>query len=270
MAGLSILHSYADELEKRLRLKTYPLAVKLLEREVDIPEGAQRPMKDFGYHLLQCQAFAMSRRDGTLIAMLKEDMWCCEPVISYGLAEPPQRFIDGHNRFPRDVATLEAARNYVHDLPKFEVGKYLGIASAPLATANFEPDLVLIYCDVTQLGLILLGREYKEGFHLNCNVSSHAACVYSIVPPMQSGECSVAIPCRGEHWYAMTGDDELIFAVPKGKLEDFLIGLRHCEKWNSKLPKGHVLKPDPQMPESYVEIAELLGMTTKKATTFKG
>ena len=66
----------AEEIERRLRLKTFPLAVKMLEKEGAIPEGAVRPKRDLGYHLATCQGFAMSRREGTLLAMLKEDMWC--------------------------------------------------------------------------------------------------------------------------------------------------------------------------------------------------
>ncbi len=40
---LDVFHNCGEELEKRLRLKTFPLAVKLLEKEEDISEGAQRP-----------------------------------------------------------------------------------------------------------------------------------------------------------------------------------------------------------------------------------
>ena len=255
----SAFHNYGEELEKRLRLKTYPLAVKLLEKEGDIPEGAQRPLKDFGYHLDLCQGFSMSRREGTLLAMLKEDMWCFEPVVSYGLAEPPAYFLEGYNRFPEDVATLEAGSNYAREFPRLELGKYIGIASAPLATANFEPDLVMIYCDSAQLSLLLLGREYKEGFNLKCSLSSHAACVYSVVPVIQSGECHVAIPCRGDRYEAMAGDDEMIFTVPKGKLEDLLLGLRHCEEYGSRLPRIHTIQPEHKLPEAYEKIGKMLG-----------
>ena len=46
MTELGTLHKYAEELEKRLRLKTFPLAVKLLEKEADIPKEAVRPFRD--------------------------------------------------------------------------------------------------------------------------------------------------------------------------------------------------------------------------------
>lgn len=70
MANLIVYQEYGEELERRLRLKTFPLALKLLEKEEDVPEGAKRPKKDFGHHLSLCQTFQMSRREGKIMAML--------------------------------------------------------------------------------------------------------------------------------------------------------------------------------------------------------
>jgi len=260
---LSAFHDYGEELERRVRLKTFPLAVKLLEKEEDIPEGAQRPLRDFGYHLSLCHSFHLSRREGTVVAMLAEDMWCFEPVVGYGLRPPPEYFLEGHNRYPRDVESLEAGSNYAHEFPKLEVGKYLGVVLAPLGTANFEPDMVVIYCDSAQLSLLLLAREYKEGFNLTCSLSSHAACVYAVVPAVQSGECQVSIPCRGDRYDAMAGDDEMIFTVPKERLADLISGLRYVESTGSgKLPRGYRFRIPGLLPEpeiEYEKIAKMMG-----------
>jgi uncharacterized protein (DUF169 family) len=260
MVKAGVFREYAEELERMTRLQTFPLAVKLLTGEADIPEGAERPLKDFGYRIVLCQGFAMSRRDGKTIAMFKEDMECFEPVVGYGWAEPPPYFLEGHNRFPEDVKDLEAGRNFVHDFPRLAVGKYTGVVSAPLATANFEPDLVMLYCDSTQLGLLLLGREYQDGHDLKCNLSSHAACVYSVVPIMEGEECQVAVPCRGDRYFALARDDEIVFTVATKKLEDLLAGLRHVKKYGSKLPRNPHMRRNPEVPESYQKIARMLGM----------
>ena len=165
MAQIKYFHEIGEELEKRVRLKTFPLAVKLIEKTKDIPDGAHRPLKDTGHHLSLCQAYQISRRDGKTMAMLKEDNWCFEPVVGYGLGEPPQYFLDGYNRFPDDVATLEAGRHYAEEFPRLETGRYIGVVSAPLTMTGFEPDLVMIYCDQAQLSLLLLAKEYKEGYN---------------------------------------------------------------------------------------------------------
>ena len=260
MTQLNIWNGYGEELERQIRLKTFPLALKLLEKEEDIPKGAQRPLRDFGCHLLLCQGFQLSRREGTAVAMLTQDMWCHEPVIGYRLQEPPDYFFAGHTRYPRDVSTLEAGGLYAHEFPRLEAGRYVGVVSAPLKKANFEPDVVMIYCDGAQLSLLLLGREWKEGYNLKCALSSHAACVYGVVPAISSGECHVGIPCRGDHYGAMAGDDEVIFTVPKGKLDDLIAGLRHLEETGSRLPRGYRFLPEAAQPENYEKIAQTMGL----------
>ena len=259
MPELTSLHACGEELERRLRLKTFPLALKLLETEQAIPARAKRPLKDLGHHLSLCQVFQISRRAGTVMAMLKEDHWCFEPVVGYGLGEPPQYFLEGHNRYPRDVATLEAGRRYAAEFPRLSVGTYVGIASAPLHATPFEPDAVVIYCDASQLCLLLLAREYKEGSNLKCDISGHAACVYGVVPAVKSGECQVAVPCRGDHYRAMAGDEEMIFTVPTQKLDDLMLGLRGIEKTGSKLPTGYSVLPEYPLPEAYKKCAQIMG-----------
>jgi len=92
MTTLGEYKDYGEEIEKLLFLKTSPLAVKMLKKKEDIPEGAIRPKKDYGYHFAQCQAFAMSRRGRkATIAMLKEDNWCPAPVSAYGLVETREK-----------------------------------------------------------------------------------------------------------------------------------------------------------------------------------
>ena len=72
MLSLSDFNSFGGEIERRLLLRT-SVAMKLLETEKDIPEGALRPKRDLGFHLGLCQAFAMSRRERKTVAMLKGD-----------------------------------------------------------------------------------------------------------------------------------------------------------------------------------------------------
>jgi uncharacterized protein (DUF169 family) len=259
MADLEVLHGYGEELERRLRLKTYPLALKLLERASDIPAGARRPLKDLGHHLSLCQVLQMSRRAGATMVMLLPDHWCFEPVVGYGLAEPPAYFLEGYNRYPRDVATLEAGRHYADEFPRLPVGRYIGLASAPLRTTGFEPDVVMVYGDASQLCLLLLGREHKDGYNLKCRISGHAACVYGVVPALQTGECQVAVPCRGDHYRAMAGDEEMIFGVPRAKLDDLMLGLRSIEKTGSKLPTGYSVQPEYPLPEAYRKIGQMMG-----------
>jgi len=254
---------YGEELESRLRLKSFPLAFKMLRKEADIPKGAKRPKKDWGFHLSACQGFQMSRRDGTVLVQLKEDMWCPEAPIGYGFGEPPEYFMQGYNRYPQDVPTLEAGKNYAEEYPRLPANKYIGVATAPLRATPFQPDLVVIYCDSPQLNLLLLAKECKDGRNLNCDLCSHAACVYGTVPALLSGNYQVAVPCRGDRYAAMALDDELIFTVPRAKLEDLMEGLRYVEKTGSKMPRAFRMAPEYPLRDSYKRVAKEMGMGVK-------
>ncbi len=259
---MDLLRELARQVEEQLRVDSYPLAVKLLESETDVPEDAKRPRRDFGFCLSTCQAFALSRREGLTVAELKEDMWCPEPVIGYGIEEAPDYFLQGHNRYPGDVASLKAGENWAaREFPRLESGRYVGVVSAPLASAGFTPDVVLIYCNPAQLTLLLLGIAYRDGLDVTSKLGGHAACVYAVVPPMKTGRCWVSTPCMGDRARAMAGDGEMIFSLPPEAAEDLLRGLRHIGETGRRVPFGRTLMPEYQLSESYAKIARKLGMT---------
>lgn len=253
--------SYAEEIQKQLALQSSPMAVKMLAKEEDIPEGAKRPKTDFGVCLSQCQVFALTERHGMSIAMLKEDSWCPEPVIAFGFEKPPDSFLEGHTAYPSYFETLEAAANWARSFPRFGVGKYAGIVSAPLATANFEPDLVIIVCDSAQFMRLLMATTYRDGHEITPRLSAMAGCIYAVVPPMQGGECSLAVPCNGYRRYGGTQDDKLLFTVPAGKLENLVFALKRLT--TSLLPIRISMHAEYMLINHYAEMAKLMGM--KKA-----
>jgi uncharacterized protein (DUF169 family) len=195
-------------------------------------------------------------------------MWCPEPVIGLGLAEPPQFFLDGHNRYPDGVKTLQAGANWAHDFPLFPVGQYVGIVSAPLTTASFEPDVAVIYCDSAQLLKLLLGLAYDDGRDITTVLGGHAACVYAVVPAIEKGQCQVAIPCRGDRGRAGAQDDELIFSIPKRQIKQLVQGLR--QSGTGSIPTRFSMKPEYRLSESYAEMARLMGMKKADGTEIVG
>lgn len=265
MTNLSVLHRYGEELEKALELRTFPLAVKLLEREGDIPEGATRPKRDLGYHLSLCQAFSLSRMKGMSIAELKEDMWCHEPVIGLGMAEPPQYYLEGNTRL-QYFKTPEEAVNSVRQSPRLPVGKYVGIVSAPLKTANFEPDLVIIYCNPAQLSQLILARRFVSGGKMESFASaltSGAACVFATVPVIQSRQCQLTLPCSGDRRNALAQDDEVVFTIPGEKLDAIAERITQID-FKLRFATPFDAMPEYTLFESYAKVSRLLGMETSK------
>jgi len=255
---LNVFNDYGRRIEEQVRPISYPIAVKMLKKGDDIPKEAKRPLMDFNACMATCQCFSLSRRFGVTIAQLFEDNWCPEPVIGFGLAEPPKYFFDGKTRYPDGVESLEAGANWAREFPRLETGKYIGMVSAPLRTASFEPDVAVIYCNSAQLLKLLLGIAYRDGRDVPTTVGGHSACVYAIVPSMLKGECWVSVPCRGDRGYAGAQDDEMIFTVPKEKIGDLAHGLE--QKGTSTVPTRFSMSPEYKLSESYATIAKMMGM----------
>ena len=192
--NLKHLHEQADELERLLKLQSFPVGVKLLRGKDEIPEDAQRPVRDMKYHLSLCQAIALARRFGVTVAEAKEDMWCFEPVIGLGFEKPPQHFLEGYNRYPFNVSTLEAGATWAKSFPRLDHGLYSAVVVGPLNKVNFEPDMFIVYGDPSKIKDILSAKCWLDGKDITPTVSGNAVCCYSIVPPMTDKVWQVSFP----------------------------------------------------------------------------
>jgi uncharacterized protein (DUF169 family) len=244
MTTVKDFNRYGEELENLLGLHTSPIAVKMLEKEEDIPEGAIRPKKDRSYHLAQCQAFGMSRRDRATVAMLKEDNWCPGAVIAYGLV-------------PKGDDPAARAQNTGDS---FEHGKYIGILTAPLKKAAFEPDVVIIYCDTNQLRIMLLSLKMEDRPLVKSNFFPFS-CSNSVVPVMLNSEYWINLPDPGEYTRALTIAGEMMFSVPRDKLAGLVENLGQFDRSESGFAHEQMMmRPDFPQPELYKRVFEAWGM----------
>lgn len=260
MTNMEQLHQQAEELERLLRLQTYPVGLKMLKSVEEIPEGAQRPVKDLGYHLSFCQAIAMARRFGTTIAETKEDMWCFEPVLGLGFEKPPQRFLDGYHRYPFAASTLEAGATWDKAMPRLDYSLYKAVVVAPLAKVNFEPDLFIIYGDPSKIRGLVTAKSWLDGKDITPRVSAAAACIYSVVPVLKDKVWQLAIPCFGDLRRAGCSTYDMIFSAPIQVLDDLLRALRAAQEGGLGMPYRVTMPTDYPLRESYVEMGKLIGM----------
>jgi uncharacterized protein (DUF169 family) len=247
-----------------LLLRTYPIAIKMLKDESEIPQGAFRPKKDKGEHYAACQAFSLARRQGLTLAMFLEDHWCFEPIISYGLKEPPQDYLEGStNSFL--IADKAAAAKHAREMPRLPVGKYAGMAIGPLRSANFVPDLAMIYSNTAQLRHLLLSLRYKNGTQVTSMLDPIGSCVHAVVPSLLSGECEVTVPDPGDYERAGALEEEMILTVPVRRMKELMEGVYHFEKSNMGYHHfNYSMQPDFQQPPFYQEYFKKWGLDAPK------
>ncbi|MEM0488197.1 MAG: DUF169 domain-containing protein [Candidatus Bathyarchaeia archaeon] len=255
------------KLKELLWLESYPVAFRFIENEGEVPEKVFRPKRDGGYHLAQCQAFALSRRNRRTVVMLKEDHWCWAPLVAYGLVPKPDEFISGDIFYPRLIQHKEKAAEIAQEHPVLPEGKYIGIISAPLTDVTFVPQGVLVYCSPVQLRILLTAYSYIEGRMMTTSLFPLNSCVFSIVPIIKERSCRITIPDPGEYQRAAVSENEVIFSMPAERLEDIIKALEHLER----LEQGYKhqtreMRPDFARPEFYDKLFRLWKLEVKDVT----
>jgi len=265
MVTLEEVHELGTELERWLRMRVHPIAVKMLKSREDTPEDAVIPTRDWGHKYSLCQAFAKAQRNGITVAMFKEDMWCFEPVVGLGLAESIPYFEEGNHRYPDSVRTLEDAGEWCRNMPHLEYGEYQGIAVGPVNSCSFMPQVVTMHVTGMQMSQLLIVKNWIDGRDVHSQLSGHAVCNYAVVPPLLNGECTVAIPCKGDRRLAMAQDDEIMFSLLPDMLPDFIEGTRFLQEHNWGIPMLQEYKEEYDLKPAYAQLGEMLGMDLKKS-----
>lgn len=208
----------------------------MLKSEAEIPAGAFRPKKDKNEHYAMCQVFAMARRQGKTVAMFKEDHWCFQPLISYGLIDEQGLTGPGGNT---------GDPTYDKRLP---VGKYAGMVCAPLKDAKFTPDLVMIYCNSHQLRHLSMMYKDTKGKHLVGVIDPIGSCVYSVTNPFLDGVGTLVVPDPGDYDRAGAEPDEMIVTIPAQVLPEFMTVFH---KYDTQGPKfrSWALNMQPNFPQ---------------------
>jgi uncharacterized protein (DUF169 family) len=263
MTPMETMNKYGEELLNMLVLGTYPIAIKMLKDEGEIPEGAVRPKKDLKEHYSACQAFGLVRQRGMTIAMFIEDHWCFEPIVGYGLVKFPEEFEEGagSDYFINDK---EAAKERNNSMPVLPFGRYRGMALAPLHKTNFIPDLTVIYCNAAQLRHMLFSLMLPKGYRVNSTLDPVWSCIHSVVPSLLTGECKVTVPDFGEYQRGAVSDNEMMLTIPTGKMEEMMSGVYQYDKMGMGYRNiGRELKGDFQQPPFYREYFKKWGLDTQ-------
>lgn len=179
--------------------------------------------------------------------MLEEDHWCFAPIIAYGHEDKPE----------------DQELQLFLQFPTFPRDKYIGIVSAPLRTANFEPDVVIIYSNTTQLRNMInpLSFANKDAVEY-CFFPP--ACAYQVIPVMENGKYMITLPDPGDYMRALADEEEIIISVPVARMEEFVTGIRNMleNEWGYERSGMYMLHDFPQ-PPFYQMLFQRWGLSPK-------
>lgn len=253
---------YSSEFREMLLLRYEPIAIKMIENDKDIPKDAIHPMRDLGKHMALCQAFAKTRREKKTIYIDKSSEWCWNPLIGLGFVECGE----GSEAFELvsrnlGINDIDSAREFFAQFPTLPTNKYIGIVSAPLSDCNFEPDLVLMYCNNAQLRSLVWAIKNTTGKIVSTQLDAIDSCVYACVPAMKTGEYRVTLPDVGEYERASADENEIILTVPGHRLDELITGLHSFYDRNMGYTQlSREMQLDFARPPFYNELFEIWGL----------
>ena len=216
-----------ETLNLYIRPETFPLALKLCQSSSELPERARLPMRDFGYQITLCQGYGIARRFRWVIAIGKEDQCCVGGASAMGfIAERPNE---------------EQAK-------RLETDKYSHLLIAPTEIADFEPNLLLLYTNSAQAMRLAQSATRSAGDSVSAIATGGADCGDIVARTTKSDQCQFILPSGGDRIFGGTQDDELIFTIPRSKVEGIMNGLEETHKAGFRYPVLSDLRHAPALP----------------------
>jgi dephospho-CoA kinase len=210
-------------MELLMRLKSFPVAFKMLEKKEDLNNIPFLRKADSKVTL--CQLITRVRNfDWTVGADLDDFLFPGCPAM-LGLTEKPEPYTDGTFRSIVWVATKEDGKKYEASIPHLPLGRYEAVVMAPLVYKPFEPDIVLIYANPAQMMLLINSLQFEDYEVMQFFCVGESSCSDAIARCYLTGKPSLTIPCYGERRYGHAQDEDLVMAIPSGMMEKALRGM---------------------------------------------
>lgn len=252
------LAEYEDRLNHYLRLNTFPVAVRFLRSWDEVPPRAKRPARDLKNRITTCQAISMSRRYGWVLAMGREDSSCVLGAVALGIEKRLPHYDEGNLCVDLYTEDLSAGRRSEESVPRLPEGRYVGVVTAPMSRAAFEPDTIVIYGNSAQVMRLGQGCLWRRGGTLKSEFRGRLDCADIAIAPMISGEPQMIVPCTGDRIFGQVQDHEVAFSFPFALIDEILAGLEATHKAGTRYPVTNWMNYTAGFPSSYDDYRRML------------
>ena len=250
------LSKLADALTRHVRLGSFPVAVRMVKSGEPLPERVRHPLKDLKIKVATCQAIAMARRYGWVLAVGEEDISCPLTAVVFGFRRASEFYLKGRACAGMYTESEEAGTLSEEQVEKFSFGEYEYILLAPLHRTAFQPEVIVIYANPGQVLRLLTAALWKSGGRLASSFGGRIDCAEEIIVPLRSGKCEVILPCYGDRIFAQTQDHEMAFSIPMDRAEEIIEGLEGTHKGGVRYPIPSFLRYTGEFPEHYRKVEE--------------
>ncbi|MBN2227327.1 MAG: DUF169 domain-containing protein [candidate division Zixibacteria bacterium] len=249
-----MLKDFDLALSKYIRPGSFPLAIRMVKAGEELSERTKRPKRDMDIQVAICQTFSLARRYGWQIAVGEEDVNCPLALTAFGFRTETETFACGEMCAGMFTETKSAGARTEVAVPKFSFQQYRYILAAPIARADFQPNVYLVYGNSAQIMRLMAAVLYMKGGYLTSKFSARLDCADICIETMKTGQAQIILPCYGDRVFGQTQDDEMAIAIPVGIEPDVMVGLEGTHRGGIRYPVPSYLRYTPQYPAHYYKL----------------
>ncbi len=244
-------------LEALLRLRTFPVAFKLLEDATEL--DSNKWVRRLPHKVTTCQLITIVRTYDWTVGAVAGDFVSPRCTSILGFEELPDVIRDGTMRSMVWCATVEDARKCEESIPMIPTGKYNAVILAPMVYNPFEPDMILVYGNPAQMILLINAIQFRDYERMQFYSVGESACADVIAQCYLTGKPALSIPCYGERRYGHAQDDEMVMGIPNNYYEKIVDGLQELYNRGIRYPIsqfGAQVDPSPGLFAAYGDTSE--------------
>lgn len=229
MSTITSYESAGKELIELLGLKGSPVAVKLAKTAADVPAGIPKVAEKTRH----CQFVQNARLKGTKGFATHEEHLCKGGAGVMGVEPLPEAVATGSMYHKLgNFKTAEGALETVNAMPKSRESYYATVY-APLESAGFEPDAVVVIATPKQALRIAQAYLHATGGRVSSDFSGiQSICADAVVAVKERGVPNMTLGCNGSRKNSGIADEEVIIGLPPKNLPAIVEALKSFkEKW---------------------------------------
>ncbi len=210
--GSCDVNGYKDlslKIKNKLELENSPVAIKLVLKEEDVPEGISKIEKNVRH----CEMVQMASKGSIFYATAKEQK-CKGGAGALGLMEPPEKVKSGEMYYSLGrFSSLGSAKRTVDAIPKIDpIMK--AIVYAPLETAPFDPDVVVVICNPKQAMQLAQAMVYTLGGRFEADFAGiQSICGDAVAGPYTTKRPNITLGCSGSRKFADIKSEDVIVGM---------------------------------------------------------
>ena len=224
-----------DALNRLLRLRTSPVAMKLYERTEDM-QAVPKIRRPQAVHTAD-QIVAQAARLGFTVGITAADLVGPQCGAVLGLHPQDADWLSGRAMANVWFATVEDSAAHQRAMSCVPHGRYSALAVSPLASGRLDPpDIALFYATPGAMIYFINGLQYSGYRRFDWSVVGESACADSWGRALKTREPSLSIPCFAERRYGGVQDDEMLMALPPEQLAGAIAGMEQLAKNGFRYP----------------------------------